>query len=44
MVEAGVPRDDISKVVGTSYKLIVERYSHQKESLKKAVEILANFS
>jgi len=43
MVEAGVPRDDISKVVGTSYKLIVERYSHQKESLKKAVEILANY-
>ena len=43
MVEAGIPRDDISKVVGTSYKLIVERYSHQKESLKKAVEILANY-
>jgi len=43
MVEAGVPRDDISKVVGTSYKLIVERYSHQKESLRKAVETLANY-
>lgn len=44
MVEAGIPLIDISKMVGTSIKLIVERYSHQKESLKKAVDILANFS
>jgi len=44
MVEAGIPIIDISKIVGTSYKLIVERYSHQKESLKKAVESLANYS
>jgi len=44
MVEAGIPIIDISKIVGTSYKLIVKRYSHQKESLKRAVDILANFS
>ncbi len=44
MVEAGIPIIDISKIVGTSYKLIVERYSHQKESLRKAVESLANYS
>ncbi|MCH7519039.1 MAG: tyrosine-type recombinase/integrase [Candidatus Dadabacteria bacterium] len=44
MVEAGIPLIDISKIVGTSIKLIVDRYSHQKESLKKAVDILANYS
>ncbi len=44
MVELGIPIVDISKIVGTSYKLIVERYSHQKESLRKAVESLANYS
>ncbi len=44
MVELGIPIIDISKIVGTSYKLIVERYSHQKESLRKAVESLANYS
>ncbi len=43
MVEAGIQIADISKIVGTSYQLIVERYSHQKESLRKAVEILASF-
>ena len=44
MVELGIPIVDISKIVGTSYNLIVERYSHQKESLRKAVESLANYS
>jgi len=40
MVEAGIPIIDISKIVGTSYKLIVERYSHQRKSLRKAVKTL----
>jgi hypothetical protein len=44
MVEASIPIIDISKIVGTSIKLIVDRYSHQKESLRKAVESLANYS
>jgi integrase len=43
MVEAGIPIIDISKIVGTSYKLIVERYSHQEDSLRRAVESLANY-
>ena len=42
--EAGTPIQTISKLLGHTSTRMTERYVHPEESVKKAIDILANFS
>ena len=42
--EEGVPIQTISKLLGHTSTKMTERYVHPEESVKKATDILANFS
>jgi len=44
LVESGVPLHAVTKLLGHSTVKVTERYSHPEESIKEAVEILANFN
>ncbi|HWP91747.1 MAG TPA: tyrosine-type recombinase/integrase [Thermodesulfobacteriota bacterium] len=44
LVESRIPLHAITKLLGHSTVKVTERYSHPEESVKEAVEILANFN
>ncbi len=44
LVEAGIPLHAVAELLGHSSIRMTERYSHPQESVKKAAEVLANFS
>ena len=44
LVEAGIPLHAVAELLGHSSIRMTERYSHPRESVKKATEILANYS
>src|ERR1700757_1173892 len=43
MVESGIGIDKVSKILGHSNIQMTMRYSHPDNSLREAVEVLANF-